>query len=113
LVTACVAAGVAAAAHRRIFNVTDGSDYTLTDYLCRVASIAGLAAPPLVSRAEAQRTLSGSSWSFLAESRRVDNGRMLKELGVELEYRELDSGIRARLVEPPGAAPNSAEPKSP
>jgi hypothetical protein len=35
--------------------------------------------------------------SFLAESRRVDNGRMLGELGVALEYRDLDAGIRACL----------------
>jgi nucleoside-diphosphate-sugar epimerase len=103
LVTACVAAGYAAAADRRIYNVTDGSDYTLTDYLQRVASIAHLPSPPLVSRAEAERTLSASSWSFLGESRRVENGRMLKELGIELEYRDLDAGIRASL------GPNSAE----
>lgn len=99
LVTACVAAAFAAAADRRIYNVTDGSDHTLTDYLQRVARLAGLPSPPLLSRAEAQRTISASSWSFLGESRRVDNGRMLKELGVELEYRELDVGIRASLEE--------------
>ena len=39
LVTACVAAGFAAAAHRRIYNVSDGGDYTLTDYLQRVAGV--------------------------------------------------------------------------
>jgi nucleoside-diphosphate-sugar epimerase len=97
LVTACVAAGFAAAADRRIYNVSDGSDYTLTDYLQRVASIAHLPSPPLVSRSEAERTLSASSWSFLAESRRVANGRLLQELGIELEYRDLDAGIRASL----------------
>jgi nucleoside-diphosphate-sugar epimerase len=100
LVAACVAAGFAAAADRRIFNVSDGSDHTLTDYLRRVASIAGLAPPPLISRAEAERTLTASSWSFLAESRRVDNGRMLKELEVELAFRDLDAGIRASLEFP-------------
>jgi len=99
LVTACVAAGFAPAADRRIYNVTDGSDHTLTDYLQRVARLALLPSPPLVSRAEAERNLSTSSWSFLGESRRVDNGRMLKELGVELEYRDLDVGIRASLEE--------------
>jgi nucleoside-diphosphate-sugar epimerase len=100
LVAACVAAGFAAAADRRIYNVTDGSDYTLTDYLQRVASIAHLPSPPLISRAEAERTLSASSWSFLGESRRVENGRMLKELGIELEYRDLDAGIRRSLENP-------------
>jgi nucleoside-diphosphate-sugar epimerase len=99
LVTACAAAGVAAAADRRIYNVTDGSDHTLTDYLQRVARLARLPSPPLVSRAEAERALSASSWSFLGESRRVDNARMLQELGVELEYFDLDVGIRASLEE--------------
>jgi nucleoside-diphosphate-sugar epimerase len=98
-VTACVAAGLAPAADRRIYNVTDGSEDTLTEYLGRVAAIAGLPLPPLVSRDEAERALTPSSWSFLAESRRVDNARLLAELGVTLEYQDLDAGIRASLGE--------------
>jgi nucleoside-diphosphate-sugar epimerase len=97
LVTVCTAAGSAPAADRRIFNVSDGSEYTLTDYLQKVAAIAGLPPPPLISRAEAERTAAASSWSFLAESRKADNGRMLRELKVRLEYSELDRGIRASL----------------
>jgi nucleoside-diphosphate-sugar epimerase len=105
LVTVCVAAGSAAAADRRIYNVSDGSDYTLTDYLQHVASIARLPPPPLISRAEAERTATASSWSFLAESRRADNGRMLRELDVRLEYADLDRGIRASLDEHREAQP--------
>jgi nucleoside-diphosphate-sugar epimerase len=99
LVAACIAGGFAAAANGRIYNVTDGSEASFTAYLCRVASIANLPAPPLISRAQAERTLSASSRSFLHESRRVDNGRMLRELGVVLEYPDLDAGIRASLGE--------------
>jgi nucleoside-diphosphate-sugar epimerase len=99
LVTVCVVAGSAAAADRRIYNVSDGSEYTLTDYLQQVAAIAKLPPPPLISRAEAERTATASSWSFLAESRRADNGRMLRELKVRLEYRDLDQGIRDSLDE--------------
>jgi nucleoside-diphosphate-sugar epimerase len=97
LVTVCVAAGSSVAADRRIYNVSDGSEYTLTDYLQHVAAIAHLPPPPLISRAEAEKTATASSWSFLAESRRADNGRMLRELKVQLEYRNLDFGIRASL----------------
>jgi nucleoside-diphosphate-sugar epimerase len=97
LVTACVAAGRASSAHRRVYNVTDGSDNSLTDYLQRVASLLGLPPPPLVSRATAHATFSAMSWSFLGESRRVDNRRMLDELGVVLAYRDLDAGIRASV----------------
>jgi nucleoside-diphosphate-sugar epimerase len=99
LVTACMVAGSAAAANRRIYNVTDGTEESLTAYLLRVARIADLPPPPLVTRAVAQQTFSASSWSFLAESRRVDNRRVLEELGLVLEYQDLDVGIRASLNE--------------
>ncbi len=97
LVTACIAAGVSAHADRRIVNVTDGTDDSLTGYLQRVARIANLPAPPLVSRERAQAALSPAAWSFLAESRRVDNRRMRELIGVALEFHDLDRGIRACL----------------
>jgi nucleoside-diphosphate-sugar epimerase len=97
LVSACAAAGAAACAHRRIYNVTDGTSDSLTAYLQRVARICGLPPPPLVSRAEARRLASATSWSFLSESRRVQNRRMLEELGVRPAYADLDAGIRASL----------------
>ena len=97
LVSACVAAGLSAHADRRIYNVTDGSQDSHTQFLQRVARIACLPLPPLVSREEAERTFSPLSWSFLRESRRVDNSRMLAELRVVLRYGDLDAGIRASL----------------
>lgn len=100
LVSACMAAGTAAAADRRVYNVTDGTEDSLTEYLLRVARIACLPAPPLISRADAERSMTASSWSFLAESRRVDSRRMREELGVAPLYRDLDAGIRASLTRP-------------
>ncbi len=97
LTTACLAAGSSARAHRRIYNVTDGSDDSLTSYLQRVARIGNLPPPPLISLSEARARLSDSAWSFLGESRRIDNRRMREELGVALAYRDLDAGIRASL----------------
>jgi nucleoside-diphosphate-sugar epimerase len=97
LVSACIAAGIVTRADRRIYNVTDGSDDSNTEFLQRVARIAGLPLPPLVSRTEAQRTFSPLSWSFLAESRRVANRRMLEELGFVPRYGDLDAGVRASL----------------
>ena len=97
LVTACVAAGSAPQAHDRIYNVTDGSDDSATGFLQRVARIANLPPPPLISLAQARKTFSPVAWSFLSESRRVDNRRMLDELRVELAFRDLDAGIRASL----------------
>jgi len=97
LVTACVAAGSAAAADGRIYNVTDGTDDSLTAYLGRVARLGNLPPPPLISLSEARNTLSAAAWSFLLESRRVDNRRMLAELGVTLAFDDLDAGILASL----------------
>jgi nucleoside-diphosphate-sugar epimerase len=97
LVTACVAAGHSSRADGRIYNVTDGTDDSATAYLQRVARIGSLPAPPFISRADAEKTFSPTSWSFLRESRRVDNRRMLDELCVTLAFQDLDSGIRASL----------------
>jgi len=97
LVTVCIAAGLSPRADGRIYNVTDGSDDSQTAYLQRVARITGLPPPPLVSRSEVQRISSPMAWSFLSESRRALNQRMLDELSVALEYRDLDAGIRASL----------------
>jgi nucleoside-diphosphate-sugar epimerase len=97
LVTVCIAAGTAPRADGRIYNVTDGSDDSQTSYLLRVARIGNLPPPPLVSRADAQRTFAPSAWSFLRESRRVGNRRMLEELGIALAFADLDAGIRASL----------------
>jgi nucleoside-diphosphate-sugar epimerase len=97
LVSVCVAAGTSPRADDRVYNVTDGTEDSATQFLMRVARLGALPAPPLVSRAEAERSFPATSWSFLRESRRVDNRRMLRELGVDLAYRDLDAGIRASL----------------
>ncbi len=97
LVTACVAAGRAPSADGRIYNVTDGTHDSLTAYLGRVARLGNLPPPPLISRSDARKTSSAVAWSFVSESRRIDNRRMLAELGITLAYADLDAGIRASL----------------
>lgn len=102
LVTACIAAGSCARADCRIFNVTDGSEDSPTDYLQRVARLAHLPPPPLVSRRQAEASFPAAVWSFLGESRRVDNRRMREELGVAPAYANLDAGILASLAQSVG-----------
>lgn len=83
---------------RGVYNVTDGNSISATDFLDRLAAIAGLPQAPRVSMDEAQLTFSPERLSFINESRRVSNERMLRHLGVQLRYADVDAGIRASLA---------------
>ncbi|MBB6092785.1 nucleoside-diphosphate-sugar epimerase [Povalibacter uvarum] len=98
LVAACVAAALNTEA-RGVYNITDGNSCSATDFLDRVSALAGLPQAPRVSMDEAQLTFSPERLSFLHESRRVSNERMLKHLGVQLRYGNIDEGIRQSLEE--------------
>jgi nucleoside-diphosphate-sugar epimerase len=94
------AACYAAARHSRpgqAYNVSDGHPSTMTDYFWRIADLYGLPRPPAISLAEARRVLSPNLLSFLEESRRLDNRRMIKELEINLRYPDLDSGLKVCL----------------
>ncbi len=82
-----------------LYNVTDGDHASTTAYLRMTAAAAGLAPPPLIAKAEAQAVIPAGMLSFLLESRRVDNRRMLEELGVQLQYPTLQSGVLASMAE--------------
>ena len=97
LVAACVLAATSSRAVARIYNVTDGNSATMTEYFERVAALAGLPPPPLVSRLEAERVLSAGMMSFLAESRRIDSARIRNELGFQPRYADLRLGILSSL----------------
>ena len=78
-----------------IYNVTDGQPGNMVQYFKRVAEMAKLPPPPVIDPAQAGRSLSAGMRSYLAESRRIDNRRMLRELGVCLRYPDLESGLQA------------------
>jgi len=96
LAETCVAAALRGAPDA-IYNVSDGEPGTMTEYVLAVADALGLPRPPIVSMAEARRSLDPGLLSFLSESRRVDNRRMLEELDVRPRYASLREGIAARL----------------
>lgn len=100
LVAACIAAAGNAQA-RGVYNITDGNPLNTTEFLLRVAALSGLPPPPQIPMDEAQLVLSAARLSFLNESRRVDNRRMLADLGVRLRYADVDEGIRQSLSEKP------------
>ncbi|MDY6944405.1 MAG: NAD-dependent epimerase/dehydratase family protein [Pseudomonadota bacterium] len=96
LVSACEAA-IENREARGVYNVTDGNSISSTAFIDMVAQASGLPRPPRVSMEEAQLTFSPERLSFLNQSRRVGNERMLKHLGVKLRYADLEAGIRASL----------------
>ncbi len=95
---------LAAAMHRgrngRIYNLSDGHPGNMADYFNAVADAAGLPRPPLIDLDEDGGRLSPGLRSYLAESRRIDNRRMLEELGVVLRHPTLESGLDACFGEP-------------
>ncbi|MDX9710048.1 MAG: SDR family oxidoreductase [Trichloromonas sp.] len=98
LAQVCVAAAGKGEAGE-IFNVSDGHPSTMTEYFLAVAELAGLPRPPLVSMEEARRVMTPLMLSYLGESRRMDNTRMLERLGVKLRYPTLAEGLPASLAE--------------
>lgn len=94
LADVCVAAAKVEQRYR-VYNVSDGSDTNMSEYFLTLADYFGLPRPPQVDWAEAERVMSAGMLSYLRESRRVSNARMLEELGVKLKYPDLKSGLES------------------
>ena len=77
-----------------IYNVTDGHPSTMTDYFNQVADYAGLERPPQISLQQAEEVLSEGMLSYLRESRRISNQKILDQLGVKLQYPNLQQGLK-------------------
>jgi nucleoside-diphosphate-sugar epimerase len=96
LVDACIAVAKTPEA-RGVYNASDGNGMSSTEFMQRVAQIAGLPPPVEISLEQARREFSAERLSFLNESRRVTNKRLLTDLGLKLRYADIDAGIRASL----------------
>ncbi len=86
-----------------IFNVSDGKPGTMTQYFNAICDQLHLPRPPQVSMAEAKQVMNPMMLSYLTETRRMDNRKMLDELDITLRYPDLESGLRnvvAQLDQP-------------
>ena len=101
LVNVCTAA-MQRGGDGEVYNVSDGHPSTMTDYFTRLADVAGLPRPPQIPLSEGEGSLSAGMLSYLRESRRLSNKKMLRELGIRLRYPSLQSGLPACFE--PGAA---------
>ena len=78
-----------------IYNATDGFPSTMTDYFNQIATYAGLPLPPQISLADAQNKLGAGILSYLQESRRIHNDKLLQDLQLTLRYPSLASALQA------------------
>lgn len=93
LVTICLAA----ARHARgieIYNVSDGHPGTMSGYFFVVADALGIERPIAITLEQARQQLTPAMLSYLSESRRLDNRKLLRGLGVTLRYPNLQIGLR-------------------
>lgn len=81
---------------QRAYNVSDDSELKMGDYFDLAADLYGLPRPPRVPRSTAQDELPLMLLSFMAESRRLANGRMKDELRLVLRYPTVATGLDPR-----------------
>ncbi len=96
LAQVCVAAAVKDTAGE-IYNVSDGTNSNMTEYFNTIADFCNLERPPLVDWDEAEKTISQGMLSYLKESRKMDNSKMINELEIELIYPSLKEGLKSCL----------------
>jgi len=75
-----------------VYNISDGQPGTMSRYFKDVARAHGLPMPPEVSLKEAKQVMSAGMLSYLKESRRLDNRKMLEALGAVLRFPGIKNG---------------------
>lgn len=92
LARACIAA-LWRGLPQRVYNISDDTELKMGDYFDLAADLYGLPHPPRVPRSTAQDQLPLLLLSFMGESRRLDNGRMKRELRLVLRYPTVATGL--------------------
>lgn len=97
---ACIAA-LSRARPGRVYNACDDTELHMGEWFDSLADAFGLPRPPRLSRAEAGKVLPAVQLSFMGESRRLDNTRLKRELGLRLHYPTVAAGIADALKRNP------------
>ncbi len=77
-----------------IYNCSDSKPSNMTDYFTQLALAFNLPIPPLIPLSHARRNLSAGMNSYLKESRRISNKKLLQTFKLTLAYPSLESFIR-------------------
>lgn len=83
----------------RIYHTNDDSHLKMGEYFDLVADHFDFPHPSRITRNEAKERISPGMFSFMKESRRLNNSRMKKELHVRLVYPTVLEGIKAAKLE--------------
>jgi nucleoside-diphosphate-sugar epimerase len=93
---ACIAA-LARGKPNRIYNINDDSALLMGEWFDALADAFALPRAVRLPREEVRRLVPPLQWSFMNESRRLDNTRMKQELRLRLRYPTVAAGISAVL----------------
>ncbi len=77
----------------RLYNAVDDSGLKMGDWFDLVADRLGLPRPPRLSRAEVEAAVTPAMRTFLAESRRLENRRIKRELRFRFRYPTVREGL--------------------
>lgn len=91
---ACSAA-LAHARANRVYNINDDSSLAMGEWFDVLADAFTLPRAMRLPREEVRRLVPPMQWSFMNESRRLDNTRMKRELRLRLRYPTVATGILA------------------
>jgi len=80
--------------NNRVYHAVDDDEMKMGDYFDRVADAHGLPRPPRLARKAVQQQVSPAMWSFMAESRRMSNARLKRELKVKLLYPTVGDALK-------------------
>ncbi|HZF78914.1 MAG TPA: NAD(P)H-binding protein [Rubrivivax sp.] len=78
---------------QRVLHASDDTQLRMGDYFDLAAQLSGLPPPRRISRSQAAQELNPLQLSFMSESRRLDNGRLKRELRLKLRYPTVAEGL--------------------
>ena len=84
----------------RVYTANDDSDILMGDYFDLVARAFALPPPPRVARAQIESVVSPMQYSFMRESRRMDNGRLKRELRVRFQFPTVADCVSSVTIQP-------------
>ena len=92
---------------QRTLHAVDDTDMKMGEYFDAVARAYGLTPPPRLARDALRAAVSPMLYSFMSESRRLDNRRLHRELRARLRWPTVDAFLRShrRAAGPNGILP--------